>query len=132
MRWCGAAYFFLPPLHLPKPERPIGCGADVYSPALLPMTGSPMTTSQALDFAWPLRWHGFCSNPIVCSAVLPPLSAWPFGRSAVWAWRSTMPQPKPAPGNAPEHCSRAPSLAPPPAVPETSGSSPGRTIDLLL
>src|SRR6186997_1839733 len=34
-------FFFFPPLHLPKPDTAIGIGADVYSPALEPITGSP-------------------------------------------------------------------------------------------
>ena len=40
-----------------------------------PMTGSPITTSQALVFGWPLRRQGIWSNPIVWVAVLPPETA---------------------------------------------------------
>ena len=65
-------------------------------------------------------------------AMLPPLSALPFGSSGRLGLAIDLPQPNPDPGNAPEHCSSAPSSAPPPAVPVTRGSSPGRSMDLLL
>ncbi len=56
----------------------------MYSPAVLPSTGSPIAISQAFVFGSPLRWQGTESNPMVCWTVLPPLTAWPFGSSVVW------------------------------------------------
>src|SRR5262249_7101574 len=98
-----ADYFFLPPLHLPKPVTGIFFGAEMYSPAVLPSTGSPLTTNQTVVFGWPLRWQGALSNPNVCWIVLLLLTPCPFGSDADWVWRSTTPHPNPWPGNVPEH-----------------------------
>jgi hypothetical protein len=87
-------------LHL-KPLMASCCGAEVNSPIVVPISGSPITTSHAFGLASPLRVQGVDSNPSFWVTPLPAVIVWPFGRPVytplvmveVCVWRSTTPQP---------------------------------------